>query len=496
MIFVVHALRPTSVADGWIFSATAFSSQANGRHVNFTVRYIRACAAASAAVLMALAACSDGGMLTAPADPRTPPPGTLAAIPCTVSVHEGTVSCSGGTGDTAPRGLRADRIIGGQRVNVLLQSTNTSYDSTTQVLSTDVTVQNLLAQRMGSDGTTVSGVKVFFASAPYTTAGTGLVEVANGDGYDVFTASSQPYFVYPGGLAPQAVSAPRHWQFSVPKSVVTFAFTLYVATPVVPAIVFEMAPGGNRDVYRMGIDGNDLVKLTTSVLSDASPTVAHDTVVFTSFRDGNAELYSVPLKGGAETRLTTSTGINETAPSLSPDGKRLAWVRGAPGAITKVWAGKTNATGGAAVVVPAQADAIESSPSWADSTKLAFAVAAASSSDIYGLTLGGTATLLAGGDRAEVEPAWSPNGTQVAFASNRTGDTELYLLNVGSGVVTRLTTRTGSDGAPSWLKDGRIVYTCIQGSQFRLCLVDPANPAGAAIIPTPYQADHASAVRF
>lgn len=463
--------------------------------IGLYIRRVRA--ASAAAVLTAFAACSDGGMLADPAQPRTPPPGTLAAIPCSVSVREGTVTCKETAGDATPRGLRADRIIGGQRVNVLLQSTNVVYDSVAQVLSTDVTVQNLLVQRMGSDGTTASGVKVFFASAPNTTAGTGEVAVANGDGYDLFTASSQPYFLYPGGLAPQAVSAPRHWEFSVPKSVTTFAFTLYVATPVVPAIVFEMAPGGNRDIYRMGIDGNDLVKLTTAVLSDASPTVAQGTVVFSSFRDGNAELYSVPLKGGTETRLTTSTGLNETSPSLSPDGKRLAWVRGAPGAITKVWAGNANATGGAAVVVPAQADAIESSPSWADSTRLAFGVAAASSSDIYGLTLGGVPALLAGGDKAEVEPAWSPDGTRVAFASNRTGDTELYLLTVGTGALTRLTTRTGSDGAPSWLKDGRIVFTCIQGSQFRLCIIDPANPAaGATIIPTPYQADHASAVRF
>jgi TolB protein len=464
--------------------------------IGLHIRRVRA--ATAAAVLAALAACSDGGMLSDPAQPRTPPPGTLAAIPCTVSVRDGTVACSGGTGEAAPRGLRANRVIGGQRVNVLLQSTNTSYDSTTQLLSTDVTVQNLLVQRMGSDGATVSGVKVFFATAPYTTAGTGLVEVANADGFDVFTASSQPYFLYPGGLAPQAVSAPRHWQFSVPNSVVTFAFTLYVATPVVPAIVFEMAPGGNRDIYRMGIDGNDLLKLTTAVLSDATPTVAQGTVVFSSFRDGNAELYSVPLAGGTETRLTTTTGLNETAPALSPDGKKLAWVRGAPGAITKIWTGTATATGGSAAVVPAQADAIESSPSWADSTHLAFGVAAASSSDIFGLTLGGTPTLLAGGDKAEVEPAWSPDGTKVVFASNRTGDTELYMVTVATGAVTRLTTRTGSDGAPSWFKDGKlIVYTCIQGSQFRLCTLDPTNPgAGATIIPTPNQADHAAAVRF
>jgi TolB protein len=275
----------------------------------------------------------------------------------------------------------------------------------------------------------------------------------------------------------------------------TFAFTLYVATPLVPAIVVEMWPGGNHDVFRMGIDGNDVVQLSNSLSNDAYPTVAQGKVVFSSFRDGNGELYSVPLAGGTQTRLTTTPGLNESSPALSPDGTKLAWVQGASGAITKVWSGSATATG-AAAVAPSFTDAIQSSPSWASATRLAFTMANASSADIYDLTLGGTATLLAGSTSADVEPAYSPDGSTVVFASNRTGDTELYLVNVGTKVTTRLTTRTGSDGAPTWLADGRIVFTCVTGVQFHLCLVDPAAPGTIVPITTPYQADHASAVRF
>jgi len=170
-------------------------------------------------------------------------------------------------------------------------------------------------------------------------------------------------------------------------------------------------------------------------------------------------------------------------------------VAGPSGGITKVWTGSATATG-ATQATPGYPDAIQSSPSWASATRLAFTMADASSADVYDLTLGGAPTLLAGGSKAEVEPAWSPDGTRVAFASNRSGDTELYLVTVGTGTVTRLTTRAGSDGAPTWLSDGRIVFTCVQGLQFRLCLVDPAAPGTVTVIPTPNEADHASAVRF
>lgn len=444
------------------------------------------------AALAVLAACSERGGVTLP--PENPAPAApLAAISCTASVQGGRVQCADASG---PAGARADRIIGGQHVNVLVSSSNVAYDSVAQEFSFDVTVQNLMVQRMGSDGVTVKGLKVFFASGPNTTGGTGVGSVKNADGVDAFTGSFQPYFQYPQALGPQATSASKHWVLNVPRTVQTFSFTLYVSAPLVPVIVFEMWPAGNYDVYRMGIDGNDLVKLTTSTASDAGATTAKGNVVFTSYRNGNAELYSVPLTGGTETRLTTTTGVQETAPALSPDGTQLAWVAGPSGGITKVWTGSATATGSVMVTPSGYADAIQSSPNWASSTRLAFTMANASSADVYDFTLGGAPTLLAGGSMAEVEPAWSPDGSTVAFASNRSGDTELYLLNVGTGVVTRLTTRSGSDGAPTWLLDGRIVFTCVTGVQFHLCLVDPASPGTVTTIPTPYEADHASAVRF
>ncbi|HEU4561612.1 MAG TPA: hypothetical protein VFS20_27550 [Longimicrobium sp.] len=448
-------------------------------------------AAALPAALAVLAACSDGTPTTA--TPRAPTPGVPTAIPCTVNVRAGTLVCSGGAGGVG--GVRGNRVIGGQGVNVTLTSSNVQYDSLTQTLSADVTVQNLLVQRMGSDGATESGVRVFFASAPGTTGGEGQVQVLNADSTGIFTATGQRYFIYPGALPYQGVSAARRWEFQVPKSVTTFVFQVYVHAALVPAIAFEMTADGNTDIYRMGIDGNDLTRLTTSAMNDESPTVAQGTVVFVSYRDGNAELYSMPLKGGTQTRLTSTPAVAERVPALSPDGAKLAWVQPSSG-LDKVWTGNANATGAAAAVVPAIAAAIESAPEWASSTRLAFGSTAGATNDIYDLAPGGAPTLLAGGDRAEVEPAWSADGARVAFVSNRTRDTELFVLAVGTGQVTQVTTRTGSDGSPTWLADGRIVYTCAQGIQLRLCIVDPANPAGAAQISTPGDADHASAVRF
>jgi len=50
----------------------------------------------------------------------------------------------------------------------------------------------------------------------------------------------------------------------------------------------------------------------------------------------------------------------------------------------------------------------------------------------------------------EGRPAWSPDGTRIAFASPKNGDSEIYVMNAdGSGVVA-LTDHSGFDGWPAW----------------------------------------------
>lgn len=55
----------------------------------------------------------------------------------------------------------------------------------------------------------------------------------------------------------------------------------------------------------------------------------------------------------------------------------------------------------------------------------------------------------------DIQPALNPGGTQVAFASNRSGWWDLYLLDLQTGALTQITDSPEYDGAPSWSPDGR-----------------------------------------
>ena len=51
--------------------------------------------------------------------------------------------------------------------------------------------------------------------------------------------------------------------------------------------------------------------------------------------------------------------------------------------------------------------------------------------------------------------SWSPDGTTLAFTSNRDGNWEVYLLTFPSQQIKRLTTNAGQDAWPNWTPDGR-----------------------------------------
>lgn len=438
----------------------------------------------AACALGLLSACAEGAPLSPLVPPVEPPPaGALQVLACRADVRAGAVTCD----DAAPAGsFSADRVIGGQNLNVRLASTNVSYDTATQRFGADVTVQNLMVQRMGTaDGSAVAGVRVFFHTGPVATTGSGAVSVANADGVDVFTGAAQPFFHYPQVIPLDSVSAPRRWLFEVPRTVETFAFAVYVYAPLLPVVVFDRTVSGNRDIWRVALDGSDLVRITSHLSDDQAPTVAQGRVVFTSYRSGTADLYSVPLKGGSEVRLTTTTS-NLITPALSRDGLRLAFANDAV-SVHKVWTSAGDGTGLARATPTSfgSSGSPEGSPTWHPAgDRIAFMSTASGNADIWATTLGGTPYLLAGGTGAQVEPAWSPDGTRVAFASNHTGDTEIHVVDVSTGVRTQLTTRAGTDGKPAWLGDGRIVYVEFDGATPSLRWLDPAVPGTSHPIPT------------
>jgi tricorn protease len=70
---------------------------------------------------------------------------------------------------------------------------------------------------------------------------------------------------------------------------------------------------------------------------------------------------------------------------------------------------------------------------------------------------GGQAERLTVHEAYDETPLWSPDGTRIAFTSDREGNEDVYVMPTAGGVPTRLTTHTGWDNAECWTRGGEAV---------------------------------------
>jgi Tol biopolymer transport system component len=235
-------------------------------------------------------------------------------------------------------------------------------------------------------------------------------------------------------------------------------------------IAFESTVEGKRAIWVMQADGQGLRRLTelTGAAVETAPAWSPrgDRIAYASDRDGNSEIYVVGADGSGSRRLTDNPAT-DGVPSWSPDGTRIAFVSdrdGEPG----IWAMAADGSAPARLV-PGAADP-GSKPAWTPDGR---AVAFASDRDGGNLEIfvaplpgplgpsadtAGAPTKIIAGPGLDGEPAWSPDGAKLAFASDRDGSPQIYVANRDGSDVTKVTTKARSY-TPAWAPDGRqLVY--------------------------------------
>ncbi|MGH2538376.1 MAG: TolB family protein [Candidatus Promineifilaceae bacterium] len=87
--------------------------------------------------------------------------------------------------------------------------------------------------------------------------------------------------------------------------------------------------------------------------------------------------------------------------------------------------------------------------------RIAFASDRNGNEEIYLMNADGTGVLnLTNHPAADGMPAWSPDGRKIAFASDRSGNEEIYVMDADGSNVTRLTYDAAHDEWPAWSPDG------------------------------------------
>lgn len=137
-------------------------------------------------------------------------------------------------------------------------------------------------------------------------------------------------------------------------------------------------------------------------------------IVFTSSRDGNAEIYSVNADGTELTRLTNNTTHDESA-VWSPDGHRIAFTSGT-GLDREL---RVMNADGSNIVHHALPHGVYD-PSWSpDGTRITYSALSDGSANIWTVDAdGGWPVLLFSLPGWEGHPSWAPDGTKLAVVSD------------------------------------------------------------------------------
>lgn len=219
-----------------------------------------------------------------------------------------------------------------------------------------------------------------------------------------------------------------------------------VRNPTVSAngslIVVETSEQNFRDLYKIDATGATS-RLTDNREGNFEPSLSPDatSVVFSSSRDGDAEVYRAPVRGGAATRLT-AFHKDDWSPLFSPDGTNVVFLSDREGP-PRLFLMSPDGTAQRRATSETDVDVAEDVPRWSpDGKQLAFARGGGLQQSLAVLDLGsGKTRVLTPEGFTESDAAWSPDGTH--FVAIRTDVRVVRSMPVGDLVVISAT-----DGKP------------------------------------------------
>jgi len=205
------------------------------------------------------------------------------------------------------------------------------------------------------------------------------------------------------------------------------------------------------------IDAATVQRLTISFARESQVSVtAEGRLLFMSDRSGSADIFIADASGENATSLTMDAARDEF-PVASHDGRTIAFASDRAGDGLQIF---TMNHDGSGVRQLTKLFASATAPAWSpDGSRIAFQGQRDPQigSDIYTVRPDGSALTRLTSDHIEDRgPTWSHDGRAIAFARNPGGasDFDLYLIESHGGVPRRVTSAPGRDLDPAWSPDG------------------------------------------
>ena len=183
-------------------------------------------------------------------------------------------------------------------------------------------------------------------------------------------------------------------------------------------IVFSSSRDGNLEIYAMGSDGSDQIRLTHNEARDSSPVWSPNgqQIAFHSKRDENLEIYVMDANGSNQRNLTRHPEL-DGSPDWSPDSKQIAFTSSRNGEVAfNIFV--MDADGRNVRQLTRLKYAV--SPQWSpDGKQIAFVAALVNNGEVYVMDANGTKQWQVSHPNPDagmfLYDAWSPDGKQIVY---------------------------------------------------------------------------------
>jgi Tol biopolymer transport system component/pimeloyl-ACP methyl ester carboxylesterase len=232
------------------------------------------------------------------------------------------------------------------------------------------------------------------------------------------------------------------------------------------AYCYQPLTGGSlHQIYAINADGSDNRRLIKAPIGLNHHDWSPDGQMIAAVGYVNQSTWSVyvfDIDGSDLTRLTNTAGVWDSEPSWSPDGTRIAFTRIYPDQDNREEVWVMNASGSSPHWIGVEGFAAK----WShDGSRFIYTSHRSGNYEIYTSRIDGTDEQQVTSTSAnEAFPAWSPDGSQIAYSAS-TGEWntvenaktyELYVMDADGTHVHQLTDNAAYDGNPRWSPDGAL----------------------------------------
>jgi TolB protein len=214
---------------------------------------------------------------------------------------------------------------------------------------------------------------------------------------------------------------------------------------------------GNKEIYMVDADGYGRRSVTKNGSINLKPkwNATGTAIAYTSYAAGNPDLYVADLGKGQIRRVSSRSGIN-TGGAFSPLGDILALTL-TVGSDAEIYT--IDPYAGREIARLTASPGIDVSPSWSpDGSKLAFVSERSGGPQIYQMNADGSgAKRVTFSGSQNTDPAWSPAGDRIAFVGREGGHFDVFTVRPDGSGMDRITQGQGDNEDPSWSPDGEYV---------------------------------------